>query len=195
MNHPKPEEWVPFLYGEVKGPARREFQGHLRDCPDCRVQLESWQLNLRQLDEWKLPRRRTRARWFAPRLKWAAAAAVVLVTGFAIGRLSAPAIDVEKLRAGLEPQLRESLRRDMAQMVQEEASRSAATTLAAAAGHAEKLLAAYNTAQESRRSEDLEQVYLAIKKQLDTLAINTQKEFVQLATYSTPAEFSHNSNR
>ncbi len=184
MNHPKREEWVPYLYGEAKPEVRRELQAHLEACPDCRSQLQSWNQSLHRLDHWKLPRWRTGAEWFTPALKWATAAALVLVVGFAIGRMTAAGADAERVRAQLEPKLRETLRQELAQMVRDEVSRTSAATLTAATEHTEKLLAAYNTVQENRRTEDLERLYLTIKNQLDTVAINTQKEFVQLAGYS-----------
>ncbi len=188
MNHPKREEWVPFVYGEANAEARRELRAHLHECPQCRAEIDSWKQSLRRLDRWKLPRGKFHFQWFVPALKWGAATAVLLGLGFGLGRFAAGGIDVEKVRARLEPQLRESLRQEMAQMIREEVGRSASATLAAAGDHAEKLLAAYNTVQETRRSDDLERLYLAIKKQLDTVAINTQKEFVQLAGYTGPAE-------
>ncbi len=188
MNHPKREEWVPFVYGEATPEARRQLQDHLRHCPECRTEIDAWRQSLRQLDKWKLPRRSIRFEWFAPALRWATATAVVLALGVALGRLTTGGADIEDLRARLEASVREDLRKEMAQMVRDEVNRSASTTLAAAGDHAEKLLAAYNTIQETRRAEDLERLYLAVKKQLDVLAINTQKEFVQLAGYTRPAE-------
>jgi len=191
MNHPRREEWAPFLYGETKGDVRRQLQAHLHECAECREHVETWERSIRRLDGWKLPRRSQAMEWFVPALKWAAATALVLGLGFGFGRLTASGSDVEQLRARLEPQLRESLRQEMAQMVREEVNRSASTTLAAASDHAEKLLAAYNNVQETRRAEDLERLYVAIKKQLDTVAINTQNEFVQLAGNTRPAGPAH----
>ncbi len=68
-------------------------------------------------------------------------------------------------------------------MVRLEAERRSTAVLTASAEQTEKLLAAYNALQDTRRSEDLDQLYLAIKKQLDTVAINTQAGLVQLANY------------
>ncbi len=195
MNHPKREEWVPYLYGEAKPEARRELQAHLEACADCRSQLQSWKQSLHRLDHWKLPRLRKPAEWVAPALKWATAAALVLVIGFGIGRITAAGADAEKVRAQLEPKLREALRQELAQMIRDEASRSASATLTAANDHTEKLLAAYNTIQETRRTEDLEKLYVAIKKQLDTVAINTEREFIQLAGNSRATDPSRSSQQ
>ncbi len=188
MNHPTREEWVQFIYGETKPNLRRDLKAHLRKCPQCCSEVASWKLSIRRLDHWKLPRPSLRLDWFAPALKWGVATAVLLGLGFILGRLPAGPTNLGALRARLEPQLRENLRQEMAHMIREEVSRSSAITLASASDHAEKLLAAYNTIQETRRADELERLYLAIKKQLDTVAINTQKEFVQLAGYTRPAE-------
>ena len=188
MKHPTHEEWAPFVCGETNRAARRQLEAHLRQCPGCRAEVQNWQQSLRRLDHWKLPQPRGWLELFAPILKWSFATALVLVIGFVAGRMSTPGVNTADLRARLAPQLRETLRQEMAQMVRDEVNRSASATLAAAGDHAEKLLAAYNSVQETRRSEELERLYVAIKKQLDTVAINTQKEFVQLAGYTRDAQ-------
>ena len=40
MNHPKPEEWVPYIYGETTGTARRELSDHLNSCDQCREEIK-----------------------------------------------------------------------------------------------------------------------------------------------------------
>lgn len=184
MKHPTREEWAPFVCGETNRAVQRQLNAHLRQCPECRAEVQNWQQSLRRLDHWKLPQPRGRLELFAPFLKWSFATALVLVIGFVAGRMTTRGVNADDLRTRLAPQLRETLRQEMAQMVHDEVTRSASATLAAAGDHAEKLLAAYNTIQETRRSEELERLYVAIKKQLDTVAINTQKEFVQLAGYT-----------
>jgi len=183
MNHPKPEEWVPYLYGELGHGARRQLNLHLAQCSECRGRLNTWRRDIGRLDAWKLPR--TSSRWpgFVPALKWAAAAALVLAVGFVAGRLTGGERVAEQVRAALEPQLRAALRQEIAQMVRQEVGRGSSALLAASGEQAEKLLAAYNTINETHRAEDMERLYLALKKQLDTVAVNTQQEFVQLANY------------
>src|SRR5438477_7717896 len=119
MNHPKREEWVPYIFGEARPDTRRELNAHLRDCPDCRQEIETWKMSLGLLDAWKLPPVPKPAPSFAPLLYWAAAAAVVLVVGFGIGRLSARA-DVQKVRAAIEPELRRELTQEFARLAHEE---------------------------------------------------------------------------
>jgi hypothetical protein len=179
MNHPKREDWVPFLYGETTPGVRRQLKAHLRDCAECRAEIEAWGRTVQRLEAWKLPSASLRPDWFAPALKWAAAAVLVLAASFAFGRLTSQHALEARLRARLEPQLRQ----EVAQMVRQEVASNAAALLTASAEHTQKLLAAYNTVLEDRRDEDLDRLYLTIKKQLDTVAINTQAGLVQLANY------------
>jgi hypothetical protein len=188
MNHPKPEEWVPYLYGEVKSNVRRSLKAHLHGCPECREAVEQWKRSVDRLDAWKLPRAAMPIELFAPILKWAAAAALVLGLGFALGRSGGREAVAEQVRARLEPQLRAELRQEMAQMLRQEIDRNSSLVLQASGDQTEKLLAAYNTLNENRRAADLERLYAALKRQLDTVAINTEQGFVQLAGYQPVAE-------
>src|SRR6266699_3232950 len=88
MKHPKPDEWVPYLFGEVAPNARQLFSEHLQHCPECRAEIEAWQQSLKKLDAWKLPGPRPPAHTSAPLLKWAVAATIVLGIGFGLGSLA-----------------------------------------------------------------------------------------------------------
>ena len=46
MNHPKPEEWVPYVFGEATGTAKRELRAHLRNCQQCRAEVDTWKRSL-----------------------------------------------------------------------------------------------------------------------------------------------------
>ncbi|MGH7972233.1 MAG: anti-sigma factor family protein [Limisphaerales bacterium] len=187
MNHPNREAWVPYLYGETNAERRRELATHLQECPDCRRLIESWQHSLARLDAWKLPHlRRHSTPWLAV-VRWAAATAGVLALGFILGRQT-NALQTETLRARLEPQLREQVREELAPWMRSEMNRSAEATLAIASAQTEKLLAAYNTLNDARRAEDLQRWYVAVKQQLDTVALNTENGFVQLAANQPPAK-------
>src|SRR5208283_5190745 len=102
MNHPKPEEWVPYVCGGVKPDVRRQLKAHLTECPECRDRVESWNRSLNRLDAWKLPAPNRVFELFAPVLKWAAAAALVLGAGFALGRFSGGDAMAEKVRVRVE---------------------------------------------------------------------------------------------
>ena len=90
MKHPEREEWVPFLFGEVTPEVRRELAAHLRACPDCAAEIEGWRRSLGKLDQWRLPPAPSRPlQPLAPAFRWAVAAAVVLLAGAALGRVTA----------------------------------------------------------------------------------------------------------
>lgn len=176
MNHPKREDWVPYLYGEAKPDLRRQLKEHLEGCTECCDELQNWKRSLHQLDAWKLPRTYLRLDAFMPFMKWAAAALLVLGLGFGFGRLTARQADLEQVRSRIEPEIR----REFAAMLRQEIDKSAVTTLAQAQRQAEEVGASY---------------YALLKKDLDTVAINTdvslqqaQRELLQVADYTQPAE-------
>jgi putative zinc finger protein len=195
MNHPEREQWVPYIFGETSPETSRQLSAHLSSCEDCRQQVEAWQRSLRRLDAWKLPRVSKPAVRFAPALKWAAAAALVLLLGFSVGRLTAAKPDVQKLRAAIEPQMRQTLRQEFAQMLRDEVARSATATLAASTQQTDQAFSVLAKAVEEGRAEDnraffgaLDKVqsksfahYMSLKKDLDTVAVNTEHQLVQLA--------------
>ncbi len=175
-NHPRPEEWVPYFYGEAEPSARRELRAHLKQCVECRTQLKRWQSTQRRLSAWRLPRLRPSGMFFVPALKLAAAAAIVLFAGFAVGRLTASAPDPQKLQAAIEPQIRRALQKELAQLASDQIEKAASSTLTAAGRQADQVAEAY--AQE---------VYLLLKKDIDTLALNadaglrlTAEQIIQL---------------
>ena len=87
MNHPTPDQWMSFLYGEDNESQRRDLDLHLRGCAECAARLKSLRAGMCALDDWPLPQRRpARPR---PVLQWAAAAVVMLAAGIGIGRFSA----------------------------------------------------------------------------------------------------------
>jgi hypothetical protein len=192
MKHPEREEWVPFIFGEADAGRRRELEGHLDECAECRDEIESWQRSLGRLDSWELPAPAKRRRNFARLAKWAAAAAVVLSIGFAIGRGTAAHVDAEKVRAAVE----KDLRGQVAQIARDEAAKAASLAVTASSQKAETRRAADNRVifavlerLETQHTTDC----LTLKKELDTLAINadaglrqTEEQLVQFADYSRP---------
>jgi hypothetical protein len=167
MNHPNPEQWAPYVFGEAKPDARRELERHLKECAECREEMNQWQRSLRRLDLWKLPKiQAPRSQW-APILRWAAAAALVLCVGFGVGRASSK-MDIVKVRAAIEPELRKQLAADF------EAKRSKDNQAIFAA---------------------LDRIYVSLKRDVDTVAVysdaglrQTERQLVQLAGYSEPAQ-------
>jgi anti-sigma factor RsiW len=175
MNHPEREEWVPYLFGEAKPEDRRRLKNHLAHCAECRAELENWQQSLKRLDAWRLPRSRPIREAAAPLFRWAAAAALVLILGFGVGRLTAPKVDAERMRV--------QLREELTQLVRQEVSRSAEQTLEAA-----------NRQTEAAVAESAQVLYATVKHDLDTLAVNAdlglrraEQQLVLLAGNAQPA--------
>jgi len=169
MNHPNHDEWVPYLFGESKEADRRRLASHLQQCADCREQLQSWQRSVSRLDAWKLPRLTPPRALLTPFLRLAAAAVFVLAFGVGLGRLTSPRVDLDQARAAITPQIRDQLRSEFAQILHEQLAQT-----------------------EAARATD----YLALKKELDTVAIltdaglrRTEREIFQLADYAQPANF------
>lgn len=192
MKHPEREEWVPFIFGEIDAGQRRQMESHLEDCTECRDEIQSWRRSLDRLDSWKLQPVAKRRTNFAPLAKWAAAAAIVLLVGFAFGRMTAAHVDAEKVRAAVERDLRGQL----AQIARDEAAKTASLALTAFSQKTETRRAADNRVifavlerLETQHATDC----LTLKKELDTLAINadaglrqTEEQLVQFADYSRP---------
>jgi hypothetical protein len=175
MNHPKNEEWVPYLFGDVGPKEERMLAEHLQQCDACREEVGAWQRSLHRLDAWRLPSRpgSKRQATLVPLLKWAAAAVLVLGIGFGIGRWSSPAVNVEQVRQAIEPQLREQLGQEFALMLRRQ----------------------MDQAEEQRRAD-----YVALKADLDTVAVLTEtglrraeRQLVQLAGYAQPANYTGSS--
>jgi hypothetical protein len=178
MNHPKREEWVPYLYGEARPDARRHLKAHLKVCAECRDEIQSWNRSLKQLDAWKVPSLRKPIELFAPFLRLAAAAVVILSIGFAAGRFVGLRASADTVRAAVEPELR----KEMAQLVQDEVKRASAATLTAANEQADKISAAYSQA-----------LWFSLKKDVDTVAVHvdaglrdTRQRLIRLIDYKEP---------
>ena len=211
MSHPTNEEWMSYLYDEADGIERARLSEHMRGCEECQAKVHDWQAARRNLDGWQLPARAIgmrRGGLARPLLKWAAAVALFAGIGFGAGRFSAPvAVDPQKVRAAIEPQIRQQLRAEFARTIQEELSKSAAATLAASREQSQRLLADYAGKIESARAEDNSAIsaaldrldsqqaedYVSLKKQLDTVAVltdaglqRTENQMVELAGMTTP---------
>lgn len=74
-----------LLYGEATESQRHDLDAHLRDCAECAAKVKNWRASMQTLDEWKLPEASPARR--QPALRWAAAAAVLLL-GILLGRFT-----------------------------------------------------------------------------------------------------------
>ncbi|HXT39592.1 MAG TPA: zf-HC2 domain-containing protein [Candidatus Angelobacter sp.] len=209
MNHPAREEWMSYLYDELNSEEHTGLAAHLAVCPDCKGKVAEWRAARRDLDAWRVTAKRPRAVPARPLIKWAAAAAIVLATGVGIGRLTSATPDVRRVRAAIEPEIRQQLRQELAQLLREELGKRAPAMLAASDEQNRQLLAEFARAVETKRTEDSQAIYAALsrlesrrvadyvslKKDLDTVAVltdaglrQTQQQLVQLADYSEPAD-------
>src|SRR5690349_13587675 len=115
MNHPKREEWVPYVFGEATPDAARRLNDHLQQCPECREEITNWKSSMNRLDSWKVSGAKDPDRFhFSPLLKMAAAVVILLTVGFGIGRFSATNAAAERVRKSIEPQIRQELRQEFA---------------------------------------------------------------------------------
>jgi hypothetical protein len=216
--HPAPEEWMSFLYGEDAPTQHAALDAHLHVCPVCRAQVQRWRRSQEALDAWTLPAPARQGPRMPRRfLRWAAAAVVLIGVGAGLGRLTSPgAVELSRLRSGLEAELDAKLaatRSELTQILdrrQAELAQALRTAAAeAATTEASQLLARHAKLLEEQRDADHES-YLAAFRQLDerrrtdvgtlreelqTVALNaddsltwTQEQLLELASAAQPSK-------
>lgn len=159
MNHPSPETWVEYLYGELTPAAERECRAHLEGCAECRARVETWQATQSMLDEDRAtlaphadPVVAISTPWFRrPAIAWAAAAAVAIGTGFLAGRWTGPN------RAEWQRELartREELRNELQQQQQEQTRAVAASAVQATSAETQRFLNEFADRIQAARSSD-----------------------------------------
>lgn len=190
MKHPEHESLAAWLYGDVTPPERTAIEAHLRDCGECRGQVEQWQALRRELAGWTLPataaraeaRRRAATGLALPWLRWATAAMVFAGLGFSLARwLTPPPMDAAALRAQIAGELRGEFQVEIARAAQAQAVRQE---------QYERALTAALGKLEARRVMD----YTALRHDVETVAtraerelFNTREGLYQLAGYQPPA--------
>jgi anti-sigma factor RsiW len=183
MTHPDEGAWMSFLYSESPDEVRRDLESHLATCSRCAAQVETWRASMTELDAWKIPVRRRRAERVAPALKWAAAAAAVLIIGFLVGRnTSSSASEIAALKASM-AQLKDSLQGQSAATF----SNSVAASTAAASSQTLRLLTDYSQALEAQRSTDRQAFNLALRT-IDT-RMNRMSDDLEAVALSTETGF------
>jgi hypothetical protein len=177
MNHPTQEDWMAFLYAEDPPERRTELHSHLQKCPECARRLNDWRHSMTLLDSWPASagRRITVNSW--PLLKWAAAAALMLGIGFAIGRgVPRPPLDLNAIKAELAGDLQPRI-------------------AAAQSSHTEvqRVLTEFAKAQEEKHRLDRQILINALRQmdaryaanlaalrgELETVALNTQDGLIE----------------
>jgi len=195
MNHPKHDEWVPYLAGEASPETQKKLSVHLQGCPECAAEIAGWQRSISRLDRWELPPlRRSRREWLEPAIKWGIAAALVLGMGFGIGRWSARTTHDT---AALREELQAALAANRAEITNEFHAQLTGALNQALAGAAEvsstearRLFGEFMKVLNETRAEDQQTLlvqldrlqqrhavdYLALRKDLETVAAMTDDE-------------------
>jgi hypothetical protein len=189
MNHPEPAEWIPFLFDEADRGTKERLSAHLASCDACAADVEDWKQSLNRLDSWKLPpasRKASPARW-APPLAWAAAAAIV-IAAFAVGRATAPQVDVEQMRAGLKAELAGEIRDGFDRMAAQSSNallNLEARLAAASIAESEELADEFVKVIDSLRKEDraaTEMLFERLQKQYTTDFVLLRRDLETLAS-------------
>jgi hypothetical protein len=198
VKHPDATEWMTYLYHEVTPARKQELQSHLAECTECREQLACWSRAISTLDRWHVKSAKPERWSWQPVFKWAAAAAVLLTAGFALGRqMSSNAKEISGLKASL-TQLSVAMQNERTA-----SSNHIHATIAAANVETLRLLAEYSQLQQSQRMEDqqalaltfrsVEQRIAGLRSELETVALNTETGFettheniTRLASLSLP---------
>jgi hypothetical protein len=189
MNHPTREELTLHLLGEAPEEVRRRVGDHLNSCPGCAAQAAAWRGALRRLDAWRLrpPARMSvaSAAFGLPFVRLAAAAVLVLGVGVALGRVFAPAADLDGVRRAVAAEVSAEVRAEVRQSVQQLARQ-------VDSGRAEDLreIQALLVALDQKRVAE----YAELRRDLETVATFTDEEIREarrrltlLATLSTSA--------
>ena len=213
MNHPTREEWMSYLYGELTAEEHSSLAAHLAVCPDCTTRVSDWRAARTNLDAWQLPARPARVSLQRPLVRWAAAAALMIGFGFGVGRFATPATaNAGKIRAAIEPEIRQQLRQEFTQLLRDELDKAASATLAASGEQTKHWVEDYAQALETKRTEERQAIYAALnklladvvslKKDVDTVAVyadaglrRARQELVQLADYTQPANISNSTQK
>ena len=188
MNHPKREEWVPYLFGEATPQTRDKLTEHLQNCPDCAAEIAGWRQSLDKLDRWKLPRMRARpAQGAPPLLKWGLAAALLVGAGVGLGRWSAPAVNLNELQTRIETSVKSSLGVELQRQLKADLESALAGVVDASAVDTQRQLGEFIQAFNRAREEDRRSMFAWIEKiqkqhTADYLSLRTDLETVASLT-------------
>jgi anti-sigma factor RsiW len=194
LKHPAREAWMDWLYGGLPAGEKARLTAHLAECATCRAEVDRWRNTMRTLDQYALPKRRAPARLPQPVLKWAAAAALVLGVGFALGHFVSPASSRAAYRAALKSEIRAELLADLKQQQQQALEDYAKSSTETRAAENKVIFAAIARVDADRISD-----FASLRKDLETMAVLTedsfrkaQQQIVTLASYSQPEPNSPN---
>ena len=145
--HPSQEQWMEYLYGEMNSPERTSLETHLKACAPCREKKNEFGITMDSLDAWRveLPEKHSLARGhqrFQTVTKWAAAAALLMTTGFATGRFAHPQVDVAALQAQISQNLKTEIQTPLEQRIEQELQAAAEQAMTEARARLETEVAA-----------------------------------------------------
>jgi hypothetical protein len=180
VKHPSEIEWMEFMYEEVSPSRKQELREHLSRCASCAEQVRAWRGGMAALDTFRLPAANAPALRWQPVLRWASAAAVILVMGFVLGRVTSGSDrQLRELQASLS-ELRQVVHANPAVSAEEVVSMAGL----AAGEETLRILSEYAQTLESQRVQDRQAVGLVIRSlenrvntlrtELETVAVNTQ---------------------
>jgi hypothetical protein len=200
MNHPTNEQWIAYRYNELKGDERAELRKHLETCPNCAAVLESWRQAGRELDAWKVRVSPARTGSTPITLKWAAVGTVIFVA-FYLGTLRQ--VPSGNFQAVAKAQIPAELQQEFLLILEEKMKKAQTATVVASEERTKELLKLFADQISTTQRKDLQPIYaaldkidsqraadyIALKKELDALAINadaelrsTARNLMQLAT-------------
>ena len=202
--HPTPEEWMEYLYGEMDSPQRKSLETHLKACAPCRDKKIEFGGTMDSLDAWRVEVREKHSlasgrQRFQTVTKWAAAAALLVTTGFAAARFSHPPIDAAALQSKItesvkaeiqapieeriEQEMRARLETEVAARMQEVALRTQSEALLAARDQMEEVAAQLATLREEDRKRIMNALK-AFETQWVTELRKTRQDLERVALYS-----------
>lgn len=175
LNHPGRELWMDYLYNESSRKEKAALDAHLEICAKCRADVQHWRAAMGMLDADKSFGEATRRSVPQPWLKWGIAAAIMLLAGFGVGRLTSTGrAEIEELRASVKSELRTEL---LAELQKEQSARLEQFKLDAEARQELDKKAIYNTIGTLETAHQTE--YASLRKELETVALLTQAGFQQ----------------
>lgn len=173
-NHPTQEQWMEYLYGEMESTARKSLETHVKACAPCREKQGELSGTLDALDAWRveLPEKHSLAaarNRFQPVVKWAAAAALLVTTGFAAARYSQPQVDVAALKAEISAEVKSEVQAPLDVKV-DEALAAAAEQVVAVTREQMKLEMAAQLQEMTLRTRN--DALLAVQEELEELQLH-----------------------
>lgn len=197
MKHPSSEMLTDFLYEELDPARQSQVSAHLSECAECRAQVDAWRGVRRELKGWTLPATNrpttVRARSLGV-IRWAAAAAIFVGTGFALAKITQRPIDLEPLRQELAQDIRHDVSRDLSvqvvQALRDEVAKELTTKFAhyraeqneqqqefqQALIQALSRVEARQLVQHADLRKDVEIIAVRAQQELDRLAVNDQAD-------------------